>query len=622
MNASAAGNASPAITSARRPAPAVPAVDTFTVEAKPLLSKAALKSKKNDALRMLFVGELLPRLLNLGGPGLSSQLRGVSDCREAIDCLSDEVKKELALPVLPDELNMETLMKHLQPVLTQPITTPLGSCSKAWTLNEVGFTALAASPLTSERTLLKLIRPDCTNADLLGATIENEGASEAVLSKVFDVVMRGQQRGLNIRETTNLFEKLSRQPNTPGAVLSAILSAHMVDDDELVNEIFGNIGRHPNTNKETLLVRLATPIFERYSGEKKKDDRWISFETGAAASENVEKYDLVPLMLSKTPYGLRKKLAGNENVSLEHLQKLATHDGLSIRVAVACNPKTDAVTFAELTSGMGPNKLVFSDDDCERFGSADKLAYGFKKLGRGCIDDMFSVDGGLAHRHVLARNSTNPETISNLVGIDDGALDEHIGRNHCTPPAVLERLSSSTEVDVRMAVALNAQTPTKTLSALSEDEQRSVRWMVAVNESTTADILERMLHVSDPKNDTEEASIKYFILNHENMPKHTALVDIRNSAEKGNFDSGNIHQWRNSLPADILSAASQNHDRDVRHCVADNCRLPVIDLARLCKDDSVTTEETPYGGTMNNPLVQAIVDRLSRCLSSDGIAYF
>ena len=203
--------------------------------------------------------------------------------------------------------------------------------------------------------------------------------------------------------------------------------------------------------------------------------------------------------------------------------------------------------------------------------------------------------------------------------MDDGTLDEHIGRNHCTPPAVLERLSSSTEVDVRMAVALNAQTPTKTLSVLSEEEQRSVRWMVAVNESTTADILEKML--LNPKKDTEKATVKYFILNNENMPTDTALVDIRNSAEKGNFDSGNIYQWRNSLPADILSAASRNHDSYVRHCVADNCRLPVIDLARLCKDGSVTIEETPYGGTMNNPLVQVIVDRLSRCLSSDGIAH-
>ena len=129
----------------------MPAVDTFTTESKPLLYKAALKSSKNDALRMLFVGELLPRLLKLGGPGLISQLRGVSDCREAIDGLADEVKKELGLPVLGDELNMETLMKHLRPVLTQPVSTPLGSCPKTWTLSEVGFTALAASPLTSER---------------------------------------------------------------------------------------------------------------------------------------------------------------------------------------------------------------------------------------------------------------------------------------------------------------------------------------------------------------------------------------------------------------------------------------------------------------------------------------
>ena len=179
----------------------------------------------------------------------------------------------------------------------------------------------------------------------------------------------------------------------------------MIDDDELVNEIFGNIGKHPNTNKEVLLVRFATPIMDRFSGEKKKDDRWLSFETGAAASENVEKYDLVPLMLSKTSYEVRKELAGNDHVSTEHLQELALDGGLSIRVAVACNPKTDAVTFAELTSGMGPNKLVFPDDDCERFGSADELADGFKKLGRGCIDDMFSIDGGISHSHVLARKS-------------------------------------------------------------------------------------------------------------------------------------------------------------------------------------------------------------------------
>ena len=97
-------------------------------------------------------------------------------------------------------------MKNLRPVLTQPVSTPLGSCPKTWTLSEVGFIALAASPLTSERTLHNLIRPDCTNADLLGAIIENKGASEAILSKVFDVVMRGQRRGLSIRETTNLFE--------------------------------------------------------------------------------------------------------------------------------------------------------------------------------------------------------------------------------------------------------------------------------------------------------------------------------------------------------------------------------------------------------------------------------
>ena len=102
MNDSAAGpNVATPATSCRRPAPAVPAVDTFTTESKPLLSKAALKSNKNDALRMLFVGELLPRLLKLGGPGLISQLRGVSDCREAIDGLAEKMKKELGLPVLP-----------------------------------------------------------------------------------------------------------------------------------------------------------------------------------------------------------------------------------------------------------------------------------------------------------------------------------------------------------------------------------------------------------------------------------------------------------------------------------------------------------------------------------------
>ena len=250
LNDSAPGNASPA-TSARRQEPSVGAVDTFTVEAKPILSKAALKSNKNDALRMLFVGELLPRLLKLGGPGLISQLCGVSDCREAIDCLSDEVKKELGLPVLCDELNMDSIIEHLRPVLTEALTIPfIGQSLGYSTLNHIGFLAMAASPLTSQRAMLNMIGPTCSNTILLDTIASNPSASPTVLARIFDISI---ERGVTFDSPpVQVLLKLSMHPNTPSAVLDTLLESvpDPTDGNWLTDATFYNVAKNKNTIKK------------------------------------------------------------------------------------------------------------------------------------------------------------------------------------------------------------------------------------------------------------------------------------------------------------------------------------------------------------------------------------
>ena len=615
----------------------------------------------NAALRMLFVGELLPRLLKLGGPALISQLRGVSDCREAIDDLADEVKKDLGLPVLGDELNIDSVVEGLRHVLTEPVTTPFSGKNIGYsTLSHVTFLAMAASPLTSQRAMLNMIGQTCSNITLLDTIAANPSASPIVLARIFDISI---ERGVTFDSPPDqVLLNLSKHPNTPTTVLDTLLESvpDANDGNWLTDTTFYDVAKHRNTSREYLVRKLSEQRV--WDGTMPPDTMMMNkeqtFWIGAGDNENVSRYGLVPILLSRKDQSVWVRPAMNKCTSPEDLRLLSKFEPtlrespfatlyltarerrsriIAIRAAVAANPNTDEETLDYLLDMNNKGPLGLNDEEREMElghisardfyspGSpVDNFAEGIRD--RVDLEKIFSVQKSAGHRSILARHSKNKETLASLVGTDDGSLDAYLAENMFTPADALAELSESANVSVREKLARNRKAPSEILSALSKDEEISVRAAILENPSVTEQVLREMY--SDITNDEG----KHLIVNHENFSKRIRNEFMATAVQDGVFvDLYHVldqilFRWRDELPEDLLAAASRGTLLP-RLSVASNRRLPIEDVARLCTDDSVTLPYhstlpyNSYGRTINNPLVQLAVDNLSSGLSIEGVVF-
>lgn len=618
---------------------------SFTTESKPLLSAASLGHADLGALRMLFLGDLLPRLLKMGGPSMVSQLRSVSDCRRAMDQLPDDAKRDLGLPVIPTEggLDLDTAMEHLRPVLTTSVamTSEIGTHLQTpyWTLNRVGFLALAGSPLTSERALLSMIQPKCTPSSrwLLLAIAKNQGASSSVLTKVFDTTMKHKvprkkvvslvKAHLTEIEVLDVLEELSQHPNTTGEVLSKILAVDLMEssdanllgiDTRRKSKIFWKIGQHPNTSTKLLLagMQISSPTHADLFGgvdTEGHDGLRERFMDGVVRRKDIEKDGLALLLLSHVSESVRVGLARNKNVCAETLKELAKDPSRKVRIAVANNPNTDDETLETLISGSGQHRLIFEGEDDETYLLVESWGEGTHR-GRACIDRVFSIGAGLGHRTVLAMYSADPNIITDLVGMDGGSHISSIAGNACAPPELLASLAQSSCEFARASAARNTNTPAQTLRVLSEDDDFDVIDAVANNESTSPDTLVQML------SNTTDADLRSTILWNRNLPLATFLDEIKKDIEEGNDCAGPISHREDEMQVETLSAALRCPNASKEYFVT-NPRIPIQDLARLCTDFNLAMPSAYVGKrTHENPWVQLVMDKLSLNLSRDGFA--
>ncbi len=138
----------------------------------------------------------------------------------------------------------------------------------------------------------------------------------------------------------------------------------------------------------------------------------------------------------------------------------------------------------------------------------------------------------------------------------------------------LEELSSSSWDDVRCQVATNEMTTPRSLEILAKDENGNVRRCVAINESTPSYLLGLLAKEQD-------WYIRYCVSENLNAPAPLLIQlskDVNESVRMG--VSKNPH-----TPPEVLASLAKDFDKNVRRGVAENLNTPLVTLSKLEKDD-------------------------------------
>lgn len=89
-----------------------------------------------NAVALVFGGELYAKLLSYGGEEAIAHFRDDYRWRTAMDELSEADKKALELPSVPRPSDMDLTL--LRALLTEPISSPHTGGSGTWALNKLG----------------------------------------------------------------------------------------------------------------------------------------------------------------------------------------------------------------------------------------------------------------------------------------------------------------------------------------------------------------------------------------------------------------------------------------------------------------------------------------------------
>ena len=566
-----------------------------------LVADAADKNETEEelyqkAVSLVFGGELYAKFLTYAGPEGIAYLRGDRRWREAMDELSADDKKVLNLPSVPRPTDLD--LRMLRTLLTEPMVSPHTGRRSGWVFNELGRKALAASPLTSNKTCDELIHKG-SDHDIIQDVLNRQSVPAEILKKV-----------VRTPGTMPLADNISRNPNLTAEISASLLYRSMTSS---FSRTIINIAKHKNTGE---LELSFLSLHEK-----------VEVRCAVAGNEAAGRYDLLHSLSMDDSASVRRCVARNKSTSLDDLITLSMDPDPPVRAWVATNPNVSDDLLNSL-----------STDPAERVRCA------VASNAKVSVDATFNI-ADKKDRWVLARHSENPETLAELVGMDDGVLDLRLADNQCTPPAALERLSDSddstvlrhvasnrktpesvlqklVEVDhnCRERVASNPSAPIQTLEVLAKDEHWAVREEVARNESTTPAILESMLSANE-----EEDAVLSGLYENRNCSLERIIEKTRadlNSAEDVSDALVEALWWQRNeaekLPTDVVVAMSKVENEHCRYNTLSLPQLPVSDIVRFCRDPNNDAADTNYA-LKRNPVLQVAVDKLSHLLSSSGV---
>ena len=547
------------------------------------------------AVSLVFGGELYAKFLGYAGLEDIGHLRDDRRWREAMDELSADEKKVLKLPSVPRPSDLD--LRLLRTFLTEPNISPQMGRRSGWAFNTLGCKVLAASPLTSNKTLDQFIHKG-SDHEIIRDILNRQSVPAETLKKV-----------LRTSGTMPLVAHISCNQNLTAEISASLLYRSMTSTN---TRAITNIARHKNTGE---LELSFLSIHDK-----------AEVRRAVAGNEAAGRFDLLHSLSMDDNAIVRRTVATNESTTLDDLIILSTdHDSL-VREGVAMNENVGVDLLSALSTD--PAEMV----RCAVAGNA-KVA----------VDAMFNA-ADKQHRSVLAQYSKNPVTLAELVGMDDGILDAKVALNPCTLPTALERLSDSDDLEVlqyvasnsktpesvvqklvdsdgcRAFVASNPSTPVHTLEILAKDEHWTVRENVARNESTTPAILESMLSANEEEDDVLGA-----LYENRKCSLEMIIEKIRmdlNSARNVTDPLVEALWWERreaeKLPTDVVVAMSKVENDFCRYNTLSLPQLPVCDIVRFYRDPNCEAAEA-NDTLMRNPVLQVAADKLSHLLSSSGV---
>lgn len=219
------------------------------------------------------------------------------------------------------------------------------------------------------------------------------------------------------REENEPYLYLTRNPNTPGIVLS--LLANRPD-----SRAYWDILSHPNTPHNILLKHLN--------------------EEGGSSS-----------------------LASRLDISKEMLSRLSKDERGSVRAAVAKNINTPEETL----------KHLVKDKD----GEISKKAAQNPSISIEFLTDLAQSPEYWIRESIVGNPNITPKILDTLANDSDELVRTKVADSNKTRPETLTRLSKDQSANVRLSVASNLNTPPEALALLSRDTSAGVRSMALGN---------------------------------------------------------------------------------------------------------------------------------------------
>ena len=592
-----------------------------------------------NAVSMVFGGDLYSNLLGYVGAEGIAHLRGDRKWRKAMDALPPDELQALKLFSVPRPSTVD--LSILRKLLTEPVSESPGKESLGWTFNDIAWSVLVASPLTSNKVFERMAIVDACK-DLLPSIAWKRHTSSLALKKVLQV------------GDSSVFEPIARHPNATSEILSAVLLRVSNCDSLSVSttheRLYELIASHLNTGELDLLflskmeyVSVRTAVSKNIKLPEHMlralvTDDVASVRAGVALNRSTPRSLLIKLGMDPSA-DVRAAVARNRSAPLSLLQNLSADSEKVVLQSLAQNPNSDKNVISALVSSGQESIFPF-------------LATREDVL----VDELFRVSEK-KHRAVLAKHSTDSAVISSLVEMDGGAYAFIIARNTNAPPSVLETLTTSESPGAREAIAQNTNArastlaklfteetfqfkfylsqnpslPEQLLGSLAGDENASIRMNVASNESTPLEILRSMIaHESDENVKAciwGNRKIAFAELVHQvedSLKKNGSLPDGLESAFWEGVYKAKPYQISQTLLV-ALSLCKNTWSRYEAVTAGWMNRklpaLPVRDIIRLSRDREIIDEyDDDYLET--NTVVAVAVDKLSYFLSKSCVGSY
>jgi len=243
---------------------------------------------------------------------------------------------------------------------------------------------------------------------------------------------------------------------------------------------------------------------------------------------------------TKENFLIRSRAAGNPNLSVKTLIKLARDDDWVIQEGVALTPSAPPALLAELA---------------ENESESVRAAVAINPSTPDEILDKLSNDW---HSEVLVSLALNPklkkEKLAVLAEDEDFAVRSAVAKNtYAATAEIFSKFAEDKNISVRLSAARNPNTPIEVLEKLSRDEKSDIRAEIAMNKNTPVKVLEIL---SKDKDGYVRGGVA---ANLNASPKTLDLL----SRDK-DYEVRNNVVFNHSVPVEVLKHLSEDKDECVR----------------------------------------------------------